>query len=399
MRIMVFGLRGLPEASTGGGAGSAPKSPGKSYKDCCLGRIGGVEIHAKELYPLLAELGCEVEVIVRSPYSPSGNNRAQQGVHLHPLWAPAVCFKGLEAFVHSFLAVCYAGIKRPDILHIHALGPSLMTPLARLFRLRVVVTNHGPDYDSDHWGRIAKTILLLGERFGMSYANKCIVVSNVIKKIIESKYNCHAMVIPNGVGVEELPQTRFSLDRFDLKAHRYILLVSRFVSHKRHADLIRAFKDADLPGWKLVLVGGTASLDEYTKSVLSWAEKTTNVVLTGYQSGLALKELYAHAGLFVLPSSYEGLPIAMLEALSYGLPVLASNIPAHLEIGLPSEQYFPLGDYVALAHRLRDFASLDFDEKKRRDLRDWVRNRYDWRKIAGQTFAVYASILSPRRWN
>jgi glycosyltransferase involved in cell wall biosynthesis len=119
-------------------------------------------------------------------------------------------------------------------------------------------------------------------------------------------------------------------------------------------------------------------------------------VLTGFQKGRALDELYANAGLFVLPSSHEGLPIALLEALSFGLPVIASDIPANVEVGLPEESYFPVGDVAELAARLRKCVSPDPREaqpERVKRLRNWVSERYDWDAITRDTLDVYHSAI------
>lgn len=158
-----------------------------------------------------------------------------------------------------------------------------------------------------------------------------------------------ASLIPNGVVLPELPRSMAALQKFGLELGRYILLVCRLVPEKRPHDLIRAFTKAALKGWKLAIVGASDHPDAYTQSVLDAIHAMPGVVATGFRAGLALRELYAHAGMFVLPSSHEGMPIAILEALSFGLPVVASDIPANLEIGLPVEHYFPLGDIDALA--------------------------------------------------
>jgi glycosyltransferase involved in cell wall biosynthesis len=121
-------------------------------------------------------------------------------------------------------------------------------------------------------------------------------------------------------------------------------------------------------------------------------------VLAGFQRGTALAQLYTHAGAFVLPSSHEGLPIALLEALSYGLPVVASNIPANLEVGLSSTSYFPVGDVPALAHRLAQFANAPPVDEAARDRRmHWVVEHYDWSLIAEQTHAVYSRVVREHR--
>lgn len=352
---------------------------------------GGVETHAEHLCPRLVETGCDVTVLVRSPYQPAEIGPAWKGVKFVPLWAPRS--KGLEAILHSFLGVLFAAIRRPDILHIQAIGPAIVTVLARLFGLRVVVTHHGPDYDRQKWGGFARLVLKTGERFGMQWSNGRIVISEVIRGLVRRKYGQESTLIPNGVVLPAIPDTAESLKAFGLEQGKYVLLVSRLVPEKRHLDLIAAFRRAALPGWKLAIVGASDHPDAYVKEVLDKAAAAKDIVCTGLQTGLALRELYAHAGIFVLPSSHEGLPIAMLEALSYGLPVVASDIPANLEVGLPAEHYFPLGDVGALAARLGEFAVQPLTAEARAVRRTWVSERFDWNDIARRTLAVYQAVV------
>ncbi|MFI3156956.1 MAG: glycosyltransferase family 4 protein [Methylococcaceae bacterium] len=371
IRVMMMGLRGFP------------------------GVQGGVETHAEHLCPLLAEMGCDVTVLTRSPYQPAEIGPEWKGVKFVSLWAPKS--KALEAILHSFLGVLYAAAKRPDILHIQAIGPSIMTLLARSLGLRVVVvTHHGPDYDRQKWGRFARFILMLGERWGMRCSNGRIVISKVILDLVRTKYGVESALIPNGVVLPRLSDSSRTLDKFGLTRGRYVLLVSRLVSEKRHLDLIAAFTQAELPDWKLVLVGGADHADAYQHEVMRKAVEA-NVVMTGFQQGLALQELYTYAGLFVLPSSHEGLPIALLEALSYGLPVLASDIPANLEVGLPAEHYFPLGNIDKLADRIRQQSLEGLSTVARESTRVWVTQRYDWRDIAEKTLGLYVGCLDGNR--
>ncbi len=325
---------------------------------------------------------------------PAEKGDAWRGVCFVRVWAPQS--KGLEAIVHTFLGVLVAAIRRPDILHIQAIGPALMTPLARLLGLKVVVTHHGPDYDRQKWGPFAKAMLKLGERFGMRWSQGRIVISEVIRRLVREKHGCDSTLIPNGVTLPLLPTSRDALNAFGLAPGRYVVLISRLVPEKRHLDLIEAFRLAALPGWKLAIVGASDHPDAYVQGVLDAAANTPGVVCTGFQSGAKLAELFGHAGIFVLPSSHEGLPIALLEALSYGLPVIASDIPANLEVGLPPEHYFPLGDVLALAARLNRFSSMPLDGEVREARRVWVTERYDWRNIAAQTLDVYCSVLNGR---
>lgn len=369
LSVMWLGLRGFP------------------------GVQGGVETHAEHLCPLLVDLGCSVHVVVRSPHQPHDVGESWKGVHFHSLWSPHS--RELEAIFHTFLGVLYAGlIHRPDVLHIQAIGPAIMTPLARLLGLKVVVTHHGPDYDRQKWGRFAKFALHLGERFGMQWANKRIVISKVIQGIVRDKQEQDSVLIPNGVILPEMTSTIGSLLPFGLAPGKYIVLVSRLVPEKRHMDLIEAFRRANLKNWKLAIVGFVDNSDEYTRHVLAAAAKTPGTVCTGFQSGQNLHALYANAGFFVLPSSHEGLPIAMLEALSYGLPVVASDILANLEVGLPTQHYFALGDVDALVEKLCEFAMIPLTQEAREIRRSWVSERFDWGDVARQTAAVYRTIVS-----
>ncbi|MRW93041.1 glycosyltransferase [Duganella sp. FT80W] len=353
---------------------------------------GGVETHAEHLCPLLAERGCEVTVLVRTPYQQPTTGPVWRGVHFVSLWAPQS--KGLEAILHSMLGVLYAAIKRPDILHIQAIGPAIVTLPARLLGLRVVVTHHGPDYDRQKWGGFARFALRTGERWGMRWSRQRIVISQVIADLVRRKHQRDSALIPNGVRLPVLTDESDHLRPFGLERGKYVVLVSRLVPEKRHLDLIAAFKAAALPGWKLVIVGGSDHPDEYERQVRDQAAQTPGVVCTGLQTGAALAQLYQHAGIFVLPSSHEGLPIALLEALSYGLPVIASDIPANLAVGLPSDHYFPLGQIAALAARLQYWSTQPAGAEQVAARRDWVSARFDWPVIADSTVAVYQSAIT-----
>ena len=363
LHVMMLGLRGFP------------------------GVQGGVEAHAEHLCQLLRELDCDVEVVVRSAYVPGDRGDDWKGVRYLRIWSPKS--RALETIVHSFLGVLAAAWRRPDVLHVQAIGPSLMVPLARLLGLHVVVTHHGPDYDREKWGRFARVVLRTGEACGMRFCNRRIVISRTIRNLVRDKYGLESDVIPNGVDLPELPSSTSALEKFGLRPGRYVLTVSRLVPEKRHKDLIAAYATAKLNGWKLLLIGASDHPDAYAVEVAALVRATPGAVLAGFQTGLVLRELYAHAGVFVLPSSHEGLPIVLLEALSYGLPVVASDIPAHLEIGLDETHYFPLGDVHELATRLQSFARMRWPVEMRESTRRWVAERYDWRSVVKQTIRVY----------
>lgn len=366
INVMVLGLRGFP------------------------GVEGGVEKHAEHLYPLAVEMGCRITVLSRSRYQ-SVHGSSWRGISFVNIWAPRA--GGWEALLHSLFGVIYAALKRPNILHIHAIGPALVAPLAKLFGLKVVVTHHGADYEREKWGVLARCLLRMGEKWGMKYADQRIVISQTIQKMIYEKYKFDTYVIPNGVVMPEIPKTLSVLNKYSLEPKRYILMVCRYVPEKRHFDLIDGFERARLKDWKLVIVGRVDSNEKYCKSVLSRSDSNPDIIIVGFQSGISLSELYAHAGLFVLPSSHEGLPIALLEALSYGLPVLVSDIPAHKEINLPESKYFSLGNVADLAEKIASLATDQSDQEKRDEYREWVAMRYSWINIVSSTLDIYRRAL------
>jgi glycosyltransferase involved in cell wall biosynthesis len=371
LRVTMLGIRGFPNVQ------------------------GGVENHAQNLSLRLAELGCDVEVIMRSPYIPKASSRAFGGIKRVRLWSPLV--KGVEPFLHTLLGVLRAAWTRPDILHIHAVGPALFTPLARALGLRVVVTHHLANYENEKWGITGRAVLRLGERAGMMFANGRIAVSSALANRMERSYRVPVRVIPNGISKPQRLHTTAALTAFGLAPGRYALTVARIDEQKRQLDLIKAFGRASHPSWKLAIVGGAEYSSGYARTVAQAAGETPGVVLLGHQTGNALAELYTHAGVFVLPSSHEGQPIAVLEAMSYGCPTILSDIPPHREIGAASTEFVEVGDIAALAERL----SATFAAGKGRRLNGAEHSRlmknHDWRQIAQHTIDVYVEALPQGR--
>ena len=318
MKIVVTGTRGIPNI------------------------MGGVETHCEELFPRIAGMGFDVTVIRRKSYV-HDSLKEYKGVKLIDIATPKK--KSFEAIIHTFRAILKAKSLHADIVHIHAIGPALLTPLARLLGMKVVFTHHGPDYDRDKWGFAAKTMLKLGERMGTKYANEVIVISEVINDILVRKYNrrdCH--LIYNGVPKPDLCDYPEYFEELGIEKGKY--------GH------------------------------------LKQMAKKNGVVLTGFIKGKKLHSLLTHTRCFVLPSSHEGLPIALLEAMSYGCPVIVSNIPANLEVGLDYESYFPVGDVDALARKLQENIEKPY-RKVHYDMAE-----YDWNHIAQQVAEVYNKIVS-----
>lgn len=368
--VFIFGFRGFPDVQ------------------------GGIETHVQHLAPRLVARGHRVTACMRSPYV-NADPKHWRGVRLLRLWTIRNAY--LETLLHSLICAVAAGLRRPALVHVHGIGPALVTPLLRLMGLRVIVTHHGEDYDREKWGFAARTVLRVGELLGMRFANKRIAISCSIERLIVAKYGKPCDVIPNGVQFSYPPLESDLIETLGLEPGRYLLTVGRLVPEKRQLDVVRAFAAAQLPNWKLAIVGRIDHENAYADQLVAEAAKADNVVMTGFQSGDALRQLYAHAGLFVLPSSHEGLPIVLLEALSYGLPVLVSDIPSNLEVITDRDRTFAMGDVADLAAKLIALTDRPQPPAERHAIgRENIRD-YDWSRIAELTVAAYAETLAPRR--
>jgi len=364
----VLGLRGIPDVQ------------------------GGVEKHCQELYPRLAKNGYAITVLARKGYVPKKPYEYKK-IRVIPLWAPKK--KNLEAILHTTHGLLWLvrHHRDYDILHIQGIGPSLLAYFVRKLGFCLVVTNHGPEYNRQKWGMIAKKMLRLGERIGARHAYLVIAVSKHIKNLLFENYESVAAYIPNGANLPERVPAGITLSKFGLESGRYFLAVGRLVPEKGFHDLLDAYVKLDTD-WKLVIVGDADHKDKYSFNLKKKAEQINGVVMTGFQKGKALSELYSNAGLFVLPSYHEGLPIVALEAMSYKLPMLLSGIPANKELALP-EETFPAGNVEILSQKLQSViespSSLNspqiIAQKKRR-----LETEFNWDVIAHQTADLYQAV-------
>ena len=236
-------------------------------------------------------------------------------------------------------------------------------------------------------------MLKISEYIGSKTAHKIIAVSPQIQHDLKKNCGVDACFIPNGVDRPDIIPSGETLLRFGLKAKNYILCVGRHVPEKGFHDLIAAFRKVHTD-WKLVMVGEADYEGHYSRSLNAKASESNNIVMTGFQKGQALGELYSNAGLFVLPSYHEGHPIVALEAMTYDLPMLLSDIPANMELASPRE-LFPVGDVDALKEKIArfiqnpsDYFNSQINETRRRRLIE----EFDWDLIAKKTGEVYASF-------
>jgi glycosyltransferase involved in cell wall biosynthesis len=364
--ICVTGLRGFPDV------------------------MGGIESHCEELLPRIAALAPEQPIVVlgRAPYLPE-RRRTWRGVEIVGLSCPQS--KHFETILSTLSAIVAAKRRGADVLHIHAIGPAILAPLARMLGLRVVVTHHGTDYDRAKWGLFAKAVLRMGERAALGWADRIVAISPSLAEQLRLAFPHKADAIhyiPNGA-----PELFAGGDPDEILSGLgigdapFLLAVGRLVPEKGLHDLIAAHR-ASRTGYRLVIVGGADHDSPYARDLI--AQAGPDVIFAGVQPRTVLATLYRRAAMFVMPSYHEGLPIAALEAAGEGAAMILSDIPANRDIGLPTANYFPVGNVDRLATMLAaDPESLRADANA-------VRTRFSWDKAAVETLSLYRA-LQPER--
>jgi len=362
---------------------------------------GGVERHVHELSVRLAERGFDVQVYARAWYTDTSVERYQGVTIVH---LPSIKTKHLDAITHTFVSVFHAMFTRADVIHFHGVGPSLLAWIPRLFapRTRIVSTFHSLDRKHEKWGAFARAALRAGEWASCRFAHRTVTVSEGIRTYVEVVYGKQTDLIPNAVPPYARVKTTDALDAFGLESGNYFLVVSRLIPCKGIQYLIDAFiqlQDTNaLRGKKLAIVGDGFYSDRYVKKLHDMAAGNPDIVFTGFQSGVALSELYSHAFMKIHPSDNEGLPLTVLEAMSYGLPVLASDIAGHRDLISHPEYTFEAGSAQALKVKLvmllgRDPAELVAEGDRNRQK---VRDQFGWDEVVDKTIALYLNeVTSP----
>jgi len=352
---------------------------------------GGVEQHVDILSRELASRGHEITVYCRRWYCRDEETAFhRQGVKR--VFTPGIATKHLDAITHTLTASIDVALRRADIVHYHALGPAALAPLARLAGLPVVVTVHGLDWQRAKWGRFATSCLRAAERVASRSANRLLVVSPTLCEHFARAHGTEATFVANGVVPIE-PRQPERMRRWGLEPNRYLLCVARLVPEKGLHYLIEAFTGTDLD-LKLVIAGGGELNPGYEERLRAMADD--RVVLTGAADRQLLSELYTHARLFVLPSDLEGMSIALLEAMSVGLPVLVSDIPQNGCVVESDEWTFRAGDVADLRRRL--FELLADPARLARGGKAAARRAeaWNWSSVADQLELIYAQCAAPR---
>ncbi len=369
-------------------------------------RYGGVERHVAEISQRIVQAGHDVTIYNRAWYGDNINEMVG-GITIKTL--PTIRTKHLDAIVHTFLSTFHAIYKKVDVIHYHGVGPSLLSWIPRMFsNAKVVTTFHCIDRHHQKWNWFARRILHLGERAACICAHATIAVSRGLQQYCRNEYLQETTYIPNGVPVRNKGSVKEKLlEPFGLEKNKYILMVSRLVPHKGAHILIEAFQklkkenflNSNVQKLKLAIVGGSSYTDDYVRSLPMLASKSNDIVFTDYQSDKSLDTLFRGASFVVHPSMNEGLPITVLEAMSYGQPTLVSSIPEHLEVIKDTNMHFVENDVDSLHERMD--ALINIDEKNKISIgkynKMYVTREYDWDTIVDNIVQLYETTLPQKK--
>jgi glycosyltransferase involved in cell wall biosynthesis len=371
MKIAVIGVKGLPA------------------------KQGGIENYCAEVYPRMVAQGHSVDLFARASYTDSAwlDSYDFEGVQVRSL--PSLPLRGIDAFISSALGAIASSTTNYDIVHFHALGPALFTWLPKLATsAKVVVTCQGLDWQRAKWGNTSSSLILRGEKTAVRHADEIIVVSKNLQSYFFETYGRQTVYIPNAPAsyAESDPNFAYGTS-LGLNQGKYMVFLGRLVPEKRPDLLIEAFQALKPAGWKLVLAGGDSDTTLFTSKLYELAQSNPDIIFAGEIRGTRLAEIVRGAGLFVLPSDLEGLPLSMLEAMSQSIPVLASDIPPHQQ--LLSEQrgkLFRVGDINSCIQSL-EWAIAHPQEMAvmAKKAQQHVEKYYNWDHITAENLRIYTA--------
>ena len=354
-------------------------------------REGGVEIVVEELATRLVKKGHKVEVYNRKGNNVSDNNiktkkiKEYKGIKIKTIFT--INKKGLDALIYSFFASIVAIFGKYDCIHYHAEGSCAMLWIPHIFRKRTVVTIHGLDWQRAKWGGFATKYIKFGEKMAVKYADEIIVLSKGVQDYFKETYNRDTNFIPNGVNKPQLIEPQIIKEKYNLEKENYILFLARIVPEKGLDYLIDAYKQIDT-NVKLVIAGGASHTNDYYNKIKEKASKDNRIILTGFVQGEELQELFSNCYLYCLPSDIEGMPISLLEAMSYGRNCLISDIEENKTVCENYGTSFKKGNIEDLKLKLEECLNKK-NRNESNEISEFVLNKYNWDDVVRKTEKLY----------
>lgn len=357
-----------------------------------LSREGGIEIVVKELCTRMAKNGYTVTCYNRSGHHVSGAEYDKKTEYegINQKCVPTIEKKGLAAVSSSFFAALNSAFGKYNVVHIHAEGPAFFSWLPKLLGKRVIVTVHGLDWQREKWkSGFGSKFIKQGEKNAVKYADEIIVLSKGVHDYFRNQYGRETRFIPNGVNRPEIRKAELITDKFGLTKDSYILFLGRLVPEKGIRYLIEAFKNVKTDK-KLVIAGGSSDTDSFMKELKELAKDDKRIIFTGFVQGQMLEELYSNAYIYTLPSDLEGMPLSLLEAMSYGNCCLVSDIQECTEVVEDKALIFKKSNVQDLQNKLQE--ACDRTEKimeLKQQAADYICKKYNWDEVVKETLKLY----------
>lgn len=360
-------------------------------------REGGVEIVVEEISKRLVDRGHIVDVYnrkgknVQDKTADAKNKKIKEYKGIKIITIPTINKKGMDAMLYSFFASIAVLFHKYDVIHYHAEGPCAMIWIPKLFRKKIIVTIHGLDWQRSKWGGFATKYIRFGEKMAVKYADEIIVLSENVQKYFKQTYQRETIFIPNGVNKPTIKEANIIKEKYQLEKNNYILFLARIVPEKGLHYLIEAFKQIKTDK-KLVIAGGASHTNTYLKNIKEMIKQDERIIMTGFVQGEELEELYSNCYLYCLPSDVEGMPLSLLEAMSYGNLCLVSNIAENMQVVGEHASIFKKGDVQDLKQKLETLLANQITNEEKEKITSYILKKYCWEDVVEKTLKLYEKI-------
>ena len=359
-------------------------------------REGGVEVVVEELSTRLVKLGNNVDIYnrrgknVQDKNIDKGKKRLKEYKGARIITIPTINKKGIDALLYSFLASIRALFGKYDVLHYHAEGSCAMLWIPHLFKKKIVVTIHGLDWQRSKWGGFASKYIKFGEKLAVKYADQIIVLSKGVQEYFKEQYNRETVFIPNGVNKPQIREAKIIKDKYNLEKGSYILFLARIVPEKGLQYLIDAFKQIDTD-IKLVIAGGASHTNDFLEEIKNKVKDDNRIIMTGFVQEQELEELYSNCLLYCLPSDVEGMPLSLLEAMSYGCNCLVSNIEENVQVTGNYATVFEKSNIDDLKNKIKSLLK-ENKNLNSQEIQKYILKKYNWDAIVKNTEKIYKNL-------
>lgn len=356
-------------------------------------REGGIEVVVEELATRMVERGHSVTCFNRSGHNVAGAEfdrehcKEYKGVKIKEVFT--INRRGLAAMTSSVFSSIAAALGNYDVVHIHAEGPAFMCWFPKLLGKRVIVTVHGLDHQRAKWGKFASAYIMMGEKNAVRYADEIIVLSAGVQKYFADMYGRKTCFIPNGVNEPKIRVAEQITEKWGLTKDGYILYLGRIVPEKGEKYLIEAFKKVKTDK-KLVIAGGSSDTQDFMNELKELSKDDERIIFTGFVQGHIKHELYSNSYIYCLPSDLEGMPLSLLEAMSYENCCLVSDIAECTEVVDDKAVVFRKADVADLKEKLQMLCDrADVVGKYKAEARAYIIGKYGWDDVVDRTLGVY----------